>query len=80
MDNHAQLSSKASIIVVPSGKKLPRLDKGSVLRKDAIAAFETEIVDIYKSLKSSVNESEVKPLNIDNIQHGIKNIIQQSLS
>lgn len=80
MDNHAQLSSKASIIVVPYGRKLPRSDKGSVLRKDAIAAFETEIVDMYKKLESSVNGSEVEPLDLDNLQHDIKNMIQQSLS
>ena len=80
MDNHAQLSSKASIIVVPSGQKLPRSDKGSVLRKDAIAAFETEIVDMYKALESSVIGSEVEPLDLDNLQHGIKNMIQQNLS
>ncbi len=80
MDNHAQLSSKASIIVVPSGQRLPRSDKGSVLRKDAIAAFETEIADMYKVLESSVNGSEVEPLDLDNLQYDIKNMIQQSLS
>ena len=80
MDNHAQLSSKASIIVVPSGKKLPRSDKGSVLRKDAIAAFEAEIIDMYKNLESSVNGSHVEPLDLHNLQHGIKKMIQQSLS
>lgn len=80
MDNHAQLSLKASIVVVPFGKNLPRSDKGSMLRKNAIATFEAEIVDMYKNLESLVNGSQVEPLGLHNLQHGIKNIIQQSLS
>ena len=80
MDNHAQLSSKESIIIVPSKQKLPRSDKGSVLRKDAISMFEKEIIEVYKVLETSVNGSEMEPLEMNNLQQCIKDMIQDKLS
>lgn len=80
MNSHAQLSSKDAIIIVPGRTKLPRSDKGSVLRKDVIDLFATEILRVYSSLDNSNSKAQLPSLDMDLLEQGIKDLIQSSLA
>ncbi|KAF7507856.1 hypothetical protein GJ744_010020 [Endocarpon pusillum] len=80
MDDHARISSTASIIVVPPGRSIPRSDKGSVLRKEAYRVFEAEISKMYQDLNESTTGASDYPLDTQNLEEGLKKLIQFGLN
>jgi thioester reductase-like protein len=80
MDDHARISSKTSIIVVPPGRSIPRSDKGSVLRKETYRSFEAEISKVYQDLDDSTTEASHYPLDAQNLEESLKKMIQFGLN
>ncbi|GAB1316616.1 hypothetical protein MFIFM68171_06826 [Madurella fahalii] len=77
MDNHARISSPASIIVTGPEKPLPRSDKGSVPRKEAYRLFDAEIQKAYQDLELEDNGG--KPLDADALEESLKELVQAEL-
>lgn len=53
MDNHARLTSTASIVLTRPGQGLPRSDKGAVLRNAVYDMFDDEIRAAYELMERS---------------------------
>ena len=80
MDDHARLSSTANIIVAPPGRCIPRSDKGSLLRKEALRTFEVEIRNMYRDLDDPATEASIYPLDTQNLEQSLKTMIQSNLN
>jgi acyl-CoA synthetase (AMP-forming)/AMP-acid ligase II/nucleoside-diphosphate-sugar epimerase len=65
LDQHARISSKAAIIPKPPTKEIRRSDKGSVMRKEVHADFESEIQQAYEALESSATSWILQPDNLE---------------
>ena len=75
MDAHARVASKEAVLITTLGKPLPRSDKGSIMRREAYKAYDTEISEVYSTLeKESDNLQE--PLSLDNLEEDIKSRVQ----
>lgn len=79
MDNHARISSKDAIVVVPPGRQIPRSDKGSVLRREVSNIFEAEIAEVYKTLDESSTDNSIQRLTMYNLEQDLKHLIQTRL-
>lgn len=82
VDAHARISSPRGIIVVlPREKRIPRSDKGSVLRQETYRVFEPEIAAMYESLEkhSGDNGSHEYQLDMSRLEAGIRDLIQTKL-
>jgi thioester reductase-like protein len=79
MDNHAKISSKEAIIIVPAGMEIPRSDKGTVRRKDTLQLFEAEIASVYTVLDSSYSGNLLPRLDMNRLEQGIKDLIEKHL-
>ena len=53
LDAHSRVSSKHAIIIKPTGKQIPRSDKGSVLRQSVHDIFKPEIDAAYQNMESN---------------------------
>ena len=51
VDQHACITTKAAILVKPSGKCIPLSDKGSPQRKEVYAVFDPEIRSVYDKIE-----------------------------
>ena len=80
MDAHARISSRKAIVIVPAGKSIPRTDKGSVMRKEVYKTFEEEIFQAYKDLEDSVVDSSLAPLDVNQLEASIKELIEDRLN
>jgi acyl-coenzyme A synthetase/AMP-(fatty) acid ligase len=78
MDAHGRISSPSSLILAIS-KPLPRSDKGSVMRKEAYRIFDTEIMSVYQRLEDSVLAQDVSPLDMDNLESSLLDLIRKQL-
>lgn len=79
MDNHARISSKGAIVVVPPGRQIPRSDKGSVLRREINKVFEAEIAEVYKTLDESFTDNSIRRFTMHNLEQDLKDLIQTRL-
>lgn len=80
MDAHARISSKKAIVIVPTGKSVPRTDKGSVMRREVYKTFDEEISQAYRDLEDSMIDSSLAPLDIDQLETGITDLIYDRLN
>ena len=80
MDAHARVSSTEAIIVVPSDMKIPRSDKGSIMRKEAHRMLETEILAVYQALDNRLSDVNAAQLNMDDLETGLKSLVQERLT
>jgi thioester reductase-like protein len=80
MDAHARISSRKAIVIVPTGKSVPRTDKGSVMRKEVYKTFEEEIQQAYKDLEDSMIDSSLAPLDTNQLEASIKEVISDRLN
>ena len=79
MDNHAKVSSKKAIIVMPPGATLPRTDKGSIARKQVYSQFKDEIDRVYQILDESGGDKDATQLSFENLEHGLQDIVQSCM-
>lgn len=79
MDDHAQISSKTSIIIAPPERPIPRSDKGSVLRREAYRVFEAEISQVYRDLNGSAIGT-YHSLDVQNLEESLRNMIHLNLN
>lgn len=79
LDSHARISSQEAIIIKPPNKTIPRSDKGSVMRREAIKLFEEEIAVAQKNLDAA---SFGEGLSIDptNIEASIIKAVETAMS
>ncbi|KAI1145783.1 hypothetical protein F4825DRAFT_442844 [Nemania diffusa] len=80
LDSHAQISSKHSIIILPAGKKIPRSDKGSVMRREVTEVFSVEIDAAYSALEWSDSNDGACPPDPDNMEAWISTAVKSVLS
>ncbi|GAP82675.2 putative L-aminoadipate-semialdehyde dehydrogenase large subunit [Rosellinia necatrix] len=74
VDHHARIMSRKAIIIKPSGKPIPRSDKGSIMRQGIHDIFKREIDDAYTAMElDSLGESFV--LDPTNLEAGIRYLI-----
>jgi len=78
MDNHAQVSSRSSIIVTPPEKPIPRSDKGSPMRKETYALFSGEIDAVYDRLKNGIANGISMQLDLCHLEDELEAIVQKS--
>ena len=79
MDRHARISTKASIVVKPATKEIPRTDKGSVRRREVYEVFEEEIQVLYGSLDLQLDHGPAPGLDFVDLKSGIRNIVTTCL-
>ena len=79
IDAHARISSRNAILVVGSDKTIPRSDKGSVMRKEVYERFKEDIDQVYKDLENSALGGSLDLLDLDQLEKGIKDLIQERL-
>ena len=80
MDAHARISSKEVIVIVSAEASLPRSDKGSLMRKEVYKMFEEEISAVYQALENSVIGPDALSLDMDDLDHDLKRMIQTRLA
>lgn len=81
MDSHARISSLEAVIILKSGAKFPRSDKGAVLRRGAYHDFEKEIDRVYEFLESyTAKEGLLESSDVLSLEKGILDWIQTSLN
>ena len=80
MDDHAKISCKEAVVIIPQGIIVPRTDKGSIARKEVHKLFDNEIAKAYHDLENSVDDASIVPLNDENLEMSIKELIQNRLS
>ena len=76
MDAHGWIWSRHAVVVVEPNA-IPRADKGTLLRREALKALNSEITQAYSNLDASVES--VTPLEMQNLERGIKELIQNHL-
>lgn len=76
MDGQSWISSPKAILVVEPNS-IPRADKGSLLRREAIKLFEEEIKETYMNLDAIVDSAT--PLDMNALEHSLKQLIQNRL-
>ncbi len=74
LDRHAQVTSRAAIIIKPQNKTIPRTDKGSISRKLSHEVFADEMRAAYSALEM---ESPGVTLDAENITPGIRDMIRR---
>ncbi|TGJ78534.1 hypothetical protein E0Z10_g10232 [Xylaria hypoxylon] len=79
LDRHAQLSSKHSIIILPAGKKIPRSDKGSVMRREVTEVFSVEIDAAYSALEWTDSNDAEYLADPDNVEAWISAAVRSVL-
>ena len=79
MDDHARVSSKMAIIITTEGKKIPRSDKGSPMRKEVYALYEAEINTVYENLQKGYSSGLSKMFNMDNLEECLQEIVRECL-
>lgn len=80
MDAHARITSKDSIMIIPSETALPRSDKGSIMRKEVYKIFEAEIAAVYQTLEQITPSAGDTLLDMDNLEQELKDMIQDRLT
>lgn len=65
LDAHARVLTAGAICILPAGTRLPRSDKGSVMRKEAYHIFEEEISAVYQLLESSFDSGSAGSTNLE---------------
>jgi nucleoside-diphosphate-sugar epimerase len=75
LDQHARVSSKSAIFLKPSGRDIPRSDKGSVMRREVHELFRHEIEAAYTSLE--VEQSASVFLHRGNIKQSIRSMVER---
>lgn len=78
MDDHAKISSKRMVIVVPDGRSIPRSDKGSLMRREAYRLFEAQIDEAYRRLDDEIEESPLS-LDVNELESSLKTLVQNCL-
>ncbi|KAL9108297.1 MAG: hypothetical protein Q9227_006895 [Pyrenula ochraceoflavens] len=76
MDGHAQIQSKDLLIMVPPRVRLPRSDKGLVLKKEVYKMFEAEIEEVYAKLDQASSEVSPTQLTLNNLEEELKELVQ----
>ena len=79
MDSHAQVSTKAAVLVKPTDKDIPLSDKGSPQRQEVYSVFESEIDDVYAKLALGDANGTAFPLELENLEQSLRNIVQECL-
>ena len=80
MDAHARITSNDAVLVIPHDTVLPRSDKGSVMRREVYKLFASEIAATYETLDKRSADMETIPLDMDNLEHELKDMIQTRLA
>ncbi|KAF6788140.1 gluconate kinase [Colletotrichum sojae] len=76
MDASSRIPSTDAITFVPSGKVVPRTDKGSIARKETYALFEREIKAVYDKLTRAAADA-AGPMDLDNLEDHLKDLIHE---
>lgn len=77
LDRHARVSSKKGIIIKPTGKAIPRTDKGSISRRLVHEVFLQEIEAAYVAIDDdlSLNDTSAQSLEPDNVESSIRAMV-----
>lgn len=78
LDGHARISSQDSILIKPADKRIPRSDKGSIMRKEVYKTFSVEIDAVYQRLEESSPHLDYPILNREDLETSLKAIVQIS--
>ena len=79
LDGHAQISTKAAILLKPEVKAIPLSDKGVPQRKEVYATFATEIKSIYEALEAERSNGMAKDLNFDRLEEDLRVMVEDCL-
>ncbi|RYP83571.1 hypothetical protein DL769_001325 [Monosporascus sp. CRB-8-3] len=75
LDQHARISSKEAIIVKPASKRIPRSDKGSVMRREVHELFKEEIDAAYSAMEANLTDDSLV-LNAADIETSIHTMMK----
>ncbi|KAF2135592.1 uncharacterized protein K452DRAFT_281299 [Aplosporella prunicola CBS 121167] len=78
LDHHARIVSQDLIILADT--PLPRSDKGAIRRTEALKLFEQQISDVVNNLDESALEIPTQPLDLENAEQSLKDLIQSKLN
>lgn len=79
MDDHARISSKNAIIIVPHNAILPKSLKGTIKRKEVYKMLNDDIAKAYQDLENHVYENSPCPLSIDNLEQDLRKLMKERL-
>lgn len=74
LDQHARISSKSAVILKPSSKRIPRSDKGSIMRREVHEIFRDEIETAY--IRMNHESPTTFSLQVSNIEHGTRQMVR----
>ena len=79
MDSHGRISSKAAILVKPTGIAIPLTDKGSVRRKEVDAVFKSQIDSVYQKLAQDEATKSAVSFDLEHPKESLREIAQTCL-
>ncbi|KAK6836153.1 hypothetical protein PG987_006648 [Apiospora arundinis] len=79
MDSSARVPSADAIVVVPSGMRVPRTDKGSIARKETYTLFAKQIESVYQKLLQAATDA-TGPLDMDNLESNLASLTRQHVA
>lgn len=79
MDSHAHISSKAAILLKPTGMAIPLTDKGSVRRKEVDAVFKSQIESVYQKLAQDEATKSAVSFDLEHPKDSLREIAQTCL-
>lgn len=77
-DDHSQLSSPTRVVILGPDQKLPRSDKGSVLRREAYCCFDKEIQKSYCDQLDTEARAVSRP-GTESLENILREIVQSHL-
>lgn len=66
--------------MVPAGTVIPRADNGSIARREVYKLFGEQIAQVYQTLETRSIDSLVKPLDAENLEQGLIDLIDMTFS
>lgn len=79
VDKHACITTKAAVLVKPSGKSIPLSDKGSSQRKDVYSLFDFEIRSVYERMEKDMPGTSAVFIDPEDPRGSLREILQSCL-
>lgn len=79
MDAHARVSSKTSIVVATEDQRIPRSDKGGLMRREAYSLYAAEIDAVYKRLHDGDATGTSTTLDSCHLEENLRDMVQACL-
>ncbi|KAI0966729.1 hypothetical protein F4678DRAFT_483642 [Xylaria arbuscula] len=81
LDGHAQIFDPSALLIIQDGRRIPRSDKGSVMRQEAYRVFDSDISSAYFQRDNTQLQPfrKQKQLDLTNLETSIELLIRELL-